>query len=114
MSGGSYNYLYSKTASDLLDQAAAGTLEDIRVAMLAKTVDKVYPAETRLVVDEIADVQQSLKELAELQAKIDQRLERIAPVLREVEWHESLDSGKEGVEQAVKNYILARFPVAKY
>jgi len=89
MSGGSYDYLYSKEPEDLLNRT--GDLERMRDRLIG--LDHVAAAKA---------VEALRLTVVESRVRIGVAMERIAPVMKAVEWLDSCDSGPEEVERAVK------------
>jgi hypothetical protein len=92
MSGGSYDYLYSKEADDLLHRT--DTIQEMadRLAELGYHGAAVESNEL------LADVRR-------FRARIEARMKRLSPVWRAVEWLDSGDSGPEQVKSAVAAFL---------
>jgi hypothetical protein len=95
MSGGSYNYLYSKDAADLFgDGSASVDLQEMadRLAGLSWADDAA------------ADVHDLLAVVRVQKARVDAALRRLSGVLQAVEWWDSHDTSEDGVRQALAEY----------
>ena len=92
MSGGSYNYLYTKDAADLFGYA--GDLEDManRLAGLGYAVDAAKDAYDLLAIIRTQAV------------RVEAAMARLGPVFRAVEWWDSADSSEEAVQEALAKY----------
>ena len=94
MSGGSFNYLYSKDSDQILD-AYMNDLTD-----MIYTLSSCYDSPIRRVhVDKLSQVRDLLRACEGLIKAADVILdEDTMKVIKAVEWHRSADIGKEDVE----------------
>jgi len=92
MSGGSYDYLYSKDVEDLLhSQETIQNMAD-RLAGLGYASDAAKETEIILLT------------LRQFENRISAMKERLSDVWHSVEWWDSCDSGEESVKNALEKY----------
>ena len=92
MSGGSYDYLYSKDVEDLLHtQETIQNMAD-RLAGLGYASDAAK------------ETQELLLTLRQFENRISAMKERLSDVWHSVEWWDSCDSGEDGVKNALEKY----------
>jgi len=91
MSGGSYNYLCYKDASEISNNES-----DIK-DMVNRLSELNYP-------DAAKETESVLLEIRSFEVRMDARLERLSKVWKSVEWLDSGDSGEEGVRSAIEEY----------
>ena len=92
MSGGSYDYLCYKDASDLFDYENQIRSMSDRLAELGYAEDAAKETEELILI------------LRQFQNRVNARLERLQPVWRAVEWWDSGDSSEVGVKRALSEY----------
>lgn len=92
MSGGSYNYLCHKEATDLFE--AEGDLEGMssRLAGLGYAKDAARETEELLLI------------LRQVRVRIQARADRLNRIWRAVEWWDSCDVGEDAVKEALAKY----------
>lgn len=87
MSGGSYDYLYSKGLDEIVDSF-----------YYQKAIDKLSTLEyAQNVVSEMKEIQSQAKDLKA-------RLENLSGALRALEWWESCDSSEESLKEACEKF----------
>jgi len=92
MSGGSYDYLYSKDVEDLLHtQETIQNMAD-RLAGLGYASDAAK------------ETQELLLTLRQFENRISAMKERLSDVWHSVEWWDSCDSGEDSVKNALEKY----------
>ena len=92
MSGGSYDYLYSKDVEDLLhSQETVQNMAD-RLAGLGYASDAAKETEMILLT------------LRQFENRISAMKERLSEVWHSVEWWDSCDSGEDSVKNALEKY----------
>ena len=91
MSGGSYEYLFIKDATDLL-----------------RGNEHLQPMADRLAalgyMDAAKETNDLIVELRIVEARLEARVDRLRDVWKAVEWLDSMDSGPEAVAEAVAQY----------
>lgn len=92
MSGGSFDYLFVKDASDIL--AVEDDVQDMADALSRLEYAQDAATETKEILQALRDFRESM----------EFRLNRIASVWKGVEWWYSGDSGEDGVREALKEY----------
>ncbi len=93
MSGGSWNYLYSKEIDDLMQHSNIGTLEEMADYLNQNGYEDVAKDTRRL-----AEYIKSAK------IRIETLFEMLSPVFKAVEWCDSGDWGKDRVDKAIEEY----------
>lgn len=99
MSGGSYDYLYSKDLHDLL-RSGMTELDSMidRLSGLGYARDAAREAaELRLII-------------RQAETRVEAAMERLSGVFRAVEWWDSMDSREDGVVEALAKYRGAPTP----
>jgi hypothetical protein len=91
MSGGSYNYLYCKGASYLLDNV--GYLEEMGEVLLKEGYEDVALDMFRLV-----------EYIKSAKIRIDVLSTQLSDVMKAVEWYESCDIGKNSLKESIEKY----------
>lgn len=93
MSGGSYNYLFSKSPSLILEtcQSELQEMAD-RLAGLGYAKDAAY------------ETQALLLQLRQFENRIQASIDRLSTVWKAVEWTDSGDSGEESIKEALTKY----------
>lgn len=98
MSGGSFNYLYGKDLAMLLESG----MSDLK--HMAEELDGLgydaAPLRDR--------TNELIERIREVEADINEEIQRLAPVWRAVEWWCSCDSSREQVFVAIGEYNAAR------
>ena len=98
MSGGSYNYLYSVTPEDLVTSSTwDDELERMRKQLENYENTGNVIIAVNMMINKITELRNGIADLAKLQSEV-------SPVLRAVEWHESMDSAKHSVQSEIDNY----------
>lgn len=93
MSGGSYNYLYSKdTDMGLLNEEAELDSMAQRLAGLGYAEDAARETEEILLL------------IRQAKVRIDTRAQRLRGIWHAVEWWDSADSGEDGVQAELAKY----------
>ncbi len=96
MSGGSLNYLYSKTA----------------MGEIAENVDDIEQVECEMLKRGYKDIAMDARRLIEYIRSAENRIEclaeKLGPVFKAVEWYYSADSGEERIDDAVERYRKAK------
>jgi hypothetical protein len=94
MSGGSYEYLCFKDASELLSASHDEPLQRMtdRLAALGYAPDAA------------AETQAVLYQLRQSRTRIQTHIDRMRGIWRAVEWWDSSDSGEDGVVKALAEY----------
>jgi len=100
MSGGSYNYLYSKEAETLLEQRDDQDL----TAMLIR-LEQMGNADD--VTIHLYQVLSNLAMIRECLEETDKILHIVSPVLRAVEWRDSYDIGEDQLQAALEEWHKA-------
>lgn len=99
MSGGSFNYLYSKDSFDIYDQRLLDDLISLKRCLLSD-YDSCY---RRSVAHELDKVIQLIKTAQELMQSADIFLtEDIRKAMKAVEWDKSSDFSKDDVEKILE------------
>lgn len=95
MSGGSYDYLFTKSPEDLLSYE--GSLESManRLAGLGYATDAAREAEDLLLI------------VRQVRNRLQARMDRLSGIFRAVEWWDSCDSTEEVVHKALAEYRKA-------
>jgi len=92
MSGGSYNYLYSKTAGELVE----GYGLDLRpIAIRMTQLD---------ILDAAKETEELLTYINHVQIVIDTRMAHLKDILHAVEWYDSGDYGDDSLKQAITEW----------
>jgi|SRR5690606_26405658 len=93
MSGGSYNYLYSKSSEDLFEYGTTETLD----AMATRLIELGHV--------DVAKETLQLKQII-IQSKVRAEVisERLSDVWKSVEWYDSADRGIDSVDKAISKY----------
>lgn len=91
MSGGSYNYLCYKDGIDIFERR-----EELK-SMRDRLVELGY-------LDAAKETESILLIMDSFEVRLQARLDRIRDVWQAVEWCDSGDSGREGVENAIEKY----------
>jgi hypothetical protein len=99
MSGGSYNYLYSKEPDELLTCGE-------ELAEMRNRLKELGAADVAVVVDGI------IATITRYRDEVEQQMANIADVLQAVEWLDSNDRGEDQVQDAVAKYRSAGLPGA--
>ena len=94
MSGGSYNYLCYKDATQLLSAESDSDIQGMsdRLAGLGYASDAAMETE------------QLLLTIRQSRNRIDAIVKRLSPVWRAIEWWDSGDSGEDNVKDSLENY----------
>lgn len=92
MSGGSHNYLYSKSSWDIMEnlEALDRMSDDLSVLGYAE--------------DAARETEEILCFIRHFQIRIDTRIERLSKVWRAMEWWKSADSGEDYVKEELARY----------
>lgn len=91
MSGGSYNYLFCKEASYLLDNV--GDLEDMSEILIKEGYEDVALDMCRLV-----------EYIKSAKIRIDVLSHQLSGVMKAVEWYDSCDIGKDTLKERIEEY----------
>lgn len=92
MSGGSYDYLYSKDVSDLVNSRS--TLDDMASRLQGLGYANDAAKETLSI----------LHSIEHFQTRMENRLSRLSGVWKAVEWWDSCDTGSEYLDDELKKY----------
>ena len=95
MSGGSYDYLFTKDASDLI----AGYHVDEELRKMADRLAALGYAE-----DAARETEELICMIAQARVRIDVRAQRLRAVWKAVEWWDSGDNGEDGLQKALAAY----------
>lgn len=91
MSGGSFDYLYSKSASELMNRTAdIGDMADELMRL-------GYEPEAR-------DVLRLYEYVRSAKIRIEVLKEQLEDVMHDVEWYESCDIGEETLKETIEKY----------
>lgn len=93
MSGGSWNYLYSKEIDDLMQYSNIITLEEMADYLNKNGYEDVARDTIRLV-----------EYIKSATIRIEVLHEMLSPVFKAVEWYDSGDYEKDKVEKAIEEY----------
>lgn len=93
MSGGSWDYLYSKEVEQLMQCSNIEMLEDMADFLNQNGYEDVAK-DTRRLVEYIKSAKNRIETLHEM----------LSPVFRAVEWYESGDSGKDNLVKTIEEY----------
>jgi len=91
MSGGSYNYLFSKTGENI-DEARQDMSE-----MLDRLVELGY-------LEAAKETQDAISILDLFKLKIQEKIDRLSKVWKAVEWYDSNDWEEDEIEKAIEEY----------
>lgn len=97
MSGGSWNYLYSKEIDDLMNGSSTELLQDM--------VDRLNSAGFK---DVAKDTQRLVEYIKLASIRIETLFETLSPVFKAVEWFDSGDWGEETLNNEILKYRNAR------
>lgn len=97
MSGGSWNYLYSKEIDDLMNGPSTELLQDM--------VDRLNSAGFK---DVAKDTQRLVEYIKLASIRIETLFETLSPVFKAVEWFDSGDWGEETLNNEILKYRNAR------
>lgn len=92
MSGGSYDYLYSKDAEDLV----------YRVPDLIRMRDRLIELDMKTGAEK---VQKLILTVEKYRIEADARMDEMYGLMRAVEWMDSGDSGLDSVQQAYEKFL---------
>ncbi len=92
MSGGSYNYLFVKSAQELHEYEQELESMAARLAGLGYAEDAARETEETLLI------------LRQAHIRLQTRIDRLTHVWRSIEWWDSRDSGEENVQAALARY----------
>ncbi len=93
MSGGSFNYMYSKFDEQLFDYQYRENLE----AMIDYLIEHNYE-------DVAREAEELLLTIKQAEIRVQTMHNRLSDIFKAVEWHTSGDSGEERVQEEVKKY----------
>lgn len=93
VSGGSWDYLYSKDVEQLMQYSNIEMLEDMADYLNQNGYEDVAK-DTRRLVEYIKSAKIRIETLHEM----------LSPVFKAVEWYESGDSGKDNIVKAIEKY----------
>lgn len=97
MSGGSWNYLYSKEIDELMNGSSTELLQDM--------VDRLNSAGFE---DVAKDTQRLVEYTKSASIRIETLFEALSPVFKAVEWFDSGDWGEETLNNEILKYRNAR------
>lgn len=97
MSGGSWDYLYSKDIDELMNGSSAESLQDM--------ADRLNSAGFE---DVAKDTQRLVEYIKSASIRIETLFEGLSPVFKAVEWFDSGDWGKETLNNEILKYRNAR------
>ena len=97
MSGGSWNYLYSKEIDELMNGSSTELLQDM--------VDRLNSAGFK---DVAKDTQRLVEYIKSASIRIETLFETLSPVFKAVEWFDSGDWGEETLNNEILKYRNAR------
>ncbi len=97
MSGGSFDYVYSRDPEELVAGGHTDMLEQMCDELTALPFGQVAAVETRAVIDEIARLRGEME-------KLRTRMMPIQRVWREVEWWRSNDGSEDATRAAVERF----------
>lgn len=98
MSGGSYNYLYTKDAEDLLQYSYLEELKYMKEALEGYNAN-----DAAVYTQEIINMLNNVNELLE---QIDKKKSKIDQLWRAVEWKESSDAGQDYIDRELIKFRL--------
>ena len=93
MSGGSWNYLYTKEIDDLMQYSNIETLEEMADYLNQNGYEDVAKDTMRLV-----------EYIKSAKIRVETLFEMLSPVFKAVEWYCSGDWGKDRVGKAIEEY----------
>ena len=93
VSGGSWNYLYSKEIDDLMQYSNIETLEEMADYLNQNGYEDVAKDTRRLV-----------EYIKSAKIRVETLFEMLSPVFKAVEWYCSADWGKDRVDKAIEEY----------
>lgn len=93
MSGGSWNYLYSKEIDDFMQYSNIETLEEMADYLNQNGYEDVAKDTRRLV-----------EYIKSAKIRVETLFEMLSPVFKAVEWYCSADWGKDKVDKAIEEY----------
>lgn len=93
MSGGSWDYLYSKDIDELMNGSSTELLQDM--------ADRLNSAGFE---DVAKDTQRLVEYIKSASIRIETLFEVLSPVFKAVEWYCSADWGKDRVDKAIEEY----------
>ena len=91
MSGGAFNFFYAKSAEE-----AIASLEEVRNMVAFLQENKKF--------DAAQEVERLFLDLRMFRDMIATRLDRLAPLLKDVEWYASGDHGSGSFDEYFQNY----------
>lgn len=91
MSGGSFNYLYSKEIDDLMNNTS--DLEEMRDYLISYGYEDIAK-----------DIQRLIEYIKSAECVIGTLKDMLEPVFHAVEWYESGDYGKERMIEVLEKY----------
>ena len=97
MSGGSWDYLYSKDIDELMNGSSTELLQDM--------VDRLNSAGFK---DVAQDTQRLVEYIKSASIRIETLFETLSPVFKAVEWFDSGDWGEETLNNEILKYRNAR------
>lgn len=92
MSGGSYDYLYSKDAEDIV----------YRLPDLIRMKDRLIQLDMKTAAEK---VQRLILTVEKYRIEADARMDEMYELMRAVEWHDSGDSGLDSVKAAYEKFL---------
>jgi hypothetical protein len=92
MSGGSYNYLYSKDSEDIINQIPDMIRMRDRLIELDMKTGAVM-------------LQKLILSVEKYRIEADARMDEMYPLMRAVEWMDSGDSGLDSVQEAYEKFL---------
>lgn len=93
MSGGSWNYLYSKDIDDLMQYSNIELLEEMADYLNQNGYEDIAKDTRRLV-----------EYIKSAKIRVETLFEMLSPVFKAVEWYCSADWGKGSVDKAIEEY----------
>ncbi len=93
MSGGSWNYLYSKDIDDLMQGGDIELLEEMADYLNQNGYEDVAKDTRRLV-----------EYIKSAKIRVETLFEMLSPVFKAVEWYCSADLGRDRVDKAIEEY----------
>lgn len=93
MSGGSWNYLYSKDIDDIMQGSDIELLEEMADYLNQNGYEDVAK-----------DTRQLVEYIKSAKIRVETLFEMLSPVFKAVEWYCSVDWGKDSVDKAIEEY----------